>query len=326
MNRLVYLALAVLLASLLICNVSLADERDLLNGPDYADVKSVRLRRNEISIIMYGYIPGTSSLSGRLYIDSDSNVSTGCTWPFEKGADYLALFVKGGAKSFRWKGEKFLALANLSTSFSGNVIDIVLPPTLKLIKPRLKLWVTITVSDPFMPVVIGLNSLKTNYVTLLNDGVDQLPGWLDLMRISGKLKGDVLWISLTYRSTPLPKLNGSSFDALAGLTIMIDGDGNPKTGFRGAEYALTLKRMYAKRPFLELSINGELDRWNGSNWVFERTIPGSLVGNNLIYEIALRGLNLSKNAKLIIAGGSWAVLRDYFPNNYFLGGWVNFEI
>ena len=324
MRRIAY-ALALLLPLLMGLQLVSASDRDLPNGPGYADIKGLRVVTQGnyyvLRLHLYGYLPRLNIISGRIYIDADSNSSTGCTWPFERGSDLLVLFSGLRAKVFRWMDKGFRYLANLSVGFEGDGIRLALPKTL-LPKPRFKLWTTVTINDPFIPTVFRLRDLGSNYTKVLTDGMDELPGWLDLISVSAKLADGVLWLMVTYRSQPLPSLNGSSFEALAGVTIMVDADGNPRTGYKGAEYALTLQRLYSKRPLLELSINGKIDVWGGNRWRPLTDFPGGLLGNSLIYRIPLTGLNLSKGAMMIISGGGWGVLRDYYPDNYFRQGWV----
>jgi len=77
------------------------------NGPGYADIKDITVRLKgdltSLTVKFFEPLPTGISLVGRLYVDYDANASTGCNWPNEKGADYLAVFTQTEGALFEWK-------------------------------------------------------------------------------------------------------------------------------------------------------------------------------------------------------------------------------
>ena len=68
---------------------------DLVNGPGYADLREVAVEKGELTSLALHFfepIPARVSLIGRVYIDQDSNTTTGYDWSSVRGADLLMIF------------------------------------------------------------------------------------------------------------------------------------------------------------------------------------------------------------------------------------------
>ena len=307
-------------------------ESDLINGPGYADVKDVftEIKGNLtcVRVELFEPLPTGISLLGRLYVDSDSNSLTGSSWVNERGADCLIVFTQREGVLFRWKENRFERVRNLSVSFLGASILIEVPGKYVHKGSRVKLWVRTTTIDPTLRSSIRLTALTMNYTTILVDGVDNIPAWMDLLNVRGWLR-EGLRLLVIFRGEAMPLIDSSSVEVMSSYSLMIDSDGDPKTGFLGAEYKVRLLRLIARRPFLELMVVGELYRWNSTSKKFDVLIsefPGYISGNIAAYRIPLKEVKLDKSARLVIFESPSATITDYFPDNYFRRGWYPIKI
>ena len=303
-------------------------ELDLIGGPGYADIKEVTLKaENNVSVIsisLFESLPKGVSLIGRLYINSDLNPTTGSKWINERGADYLIVFTQKEGILFKWKKNRFERLRNVSVSSLGETIDIRVPSEFFLPKnSEIKLWIRTTIADPTIRSSIRLSALTVNYTTIVVDGVDNLPPWMDLMSVRGWLR-KTLRLLMIFRGEVMPVVNSSSIEVVSSYSLLIDSDGNPATGILGAEYSARLLRVLAKRPFLELMIAGELYKWNSTSKRFDILVsefPGYVSGNLVAYSIPLKDIKLGKEARIIIVEPPSVAITDYFPDGYLMGKW-----
>ena len=322
--------LFLLLLALTFSHVSIFAEEPDVSSPKYADIKNVSITLNDdvykVLIEFYedfplkvdGELKAGVELYGRLYVDYDANASTGCNWPNEKGADYLAVFDLEKGNVLLWNGTAFVKAIDINVGYGKGVITLEIPSGYISEASKVKLWTKVTVSDETIRRAVRLSLAEGRYVELVPDMRENLPPWTDLRSIKVQYaNGNKLYVALSFEGDAFLMINSSSFEALTEYMLFLDANGDRKV-----DYMLRSIRVLAKKPVVNLLIGGELYLWNESSkqWVLEDVYPGSLNGNTLVYTIFLPVKNLEK-AVMIAQEPLRSSMIDFFPNGYFREEW-----